>query len=88
MLTGDIKNQIDRIWDAFWSGGISSKFKNFQPADMFTVVSEHTFPFLRTLWGDDSAYTDHMKDARFSERDGRALHVAPASGVQGRALGS
>ena len=24
MLTGDIKNQIDRIWDAFWSGGISN----------------------------------------------------------------
>ncbi len=24
MLTGEIKNQIDRIWDAFWSGGISN----------------------------------------------------------------
>lgn len=24
MLTGDIKNQIDRIWDSFWSGGISN----------------------------------------------------------------
>ena len=24
MLTGDIRNQIDRIWDAFWSGGISN----------------------------------------------------------------
>src|ERR1700716_1968373 len=24
MLTGDIKNQVDRIWDAFWSGGISN----------------------------------------------------------------
>jgi type I restriction enzyme M protein len=24
MITGDIKNQIDRIWDAFWSGGISN----------------------------------------------------------------
>jgi type I restriction enzyme M protein len=123
MLTGEIKNQIDRIWDAFWSGGISnplevieqityllflrrlddlqtleenrantlktkverrvfpegkdpkkrpysdlrwSKFKNFSPADMFTVLSDHAFPFLRTLGGDDSTYAHHMKDARFT----------------------
>jgi len=24
MITGEIKNQIDRIWDSFWSGGISN----------------------------------------------------------------
>ncbi len=24
MLTGDIRNQVDRIWDAFWSGGIAN----------------------------------------------------------------
>ena len=24
MLTGDIRSQVDRIWDAFWSGGISN----------------------------------------------------------------
>jgi len=24
MITGDIKNQIDRIWASFWSGGISN----------------------------------------------------------------
>jgi hypothetical protein len=24
MLTGEIRNQIDRIWDSFWSGGISN----------------------------------------------------------------
>lgn len=24
MITGDLKNRIDRIWDAFWSGGISN----------------------------------------------------------------
>src|SRR5438132_6086593 len=123
MLTGDIRNQIDRVWDAFWAGGISnplevieqityllflrrlddlhtleenrantlkakiarrvfpdgrdpkkrpyndlrwSKFKNFSPGDMFTVVSEHAFPFLRTLGGDDSTYAHHMKDARFT----------------------
>lgn len=24
MITGDIRNQVDRIWDSFWSGGISN----------------------------------------------------------------
>ena len=24
MLTGDIKNQVDQVWNAFWSGGISN----------------------------------------------------------------
>jgi type I restriction enzyme M protein len=24
MLTGEIRSQIDRIWDAFWSGSISN----------------------------------------------------------------
>lgn len=123
MLTGELRNQIDRIWDSFWSGGISnplevieqityllflrrlddlhtleenksarlkkpmdrrifpagkdqkgrpyedmrwSRFKHFAPAEMFIVVGEHVFPFLRTLGGDDSTYAHHMKDARFT----------------------
>lgn len=24
MLTGEIRNQVDQIWDAFWSGGVSN----------------------------------------------------------------
>jgi type I restriction enzyme M protein len=24
VLTGELRSQIDRIWDAFWSGGISN----------------------------------------------------------------
>jgi len=31
-----------------------ARFKNFSPAEMFLVVSDHVFPFLRTLGGDDS----------------------------------
>ncbi|QJP98671.1 SAM-dependent DNA methyltransferase [Herbaspirillum rubrisubalbicans Os34] len=123
MLTGELKNQVNAIWDAFWSGGISnpmevleqityllfirrlddshtleeskalmlkkpmanrvfpegkdakgrdfndlrwSRFKNFAPADMHTVVGEHVFPFLRSMGGDGSTYSQHMKDARFT----------------------
>ena len=128
MITGDIKKQIDHIWDAFWSGGISnplevieqityllflrrlddmhtleenkanrlkkakerrvfpegkdakgrsyedyrwSRFKHFAPAEMFTVVGEHVFPYLSTdlaqqLGGAGSTYAHHMEDARFT----------------------
>src|SRR5437868_9982149 len=128
MLTGEIRNQIDRIWDAFWAGGIAnplevieqityllfirrlddlhtleenkanrlkkpmerrifpqgrdkgkrayedfrwSRFKHFAPAEMYTVVSEHVFPYLRSdlarqLGDGDSTYAHHMKDARFT----------------------
>ena len=128
MITGDIKTQIDSIWDAFWSGGISnplevmeqityllfvrrlddmhtleenkanrlkkpierrifpegkddqgrsyedcrwSRFRHFAAAEMFTVVGEHVFPYLRNdlsrqVGGADSTYAQHMKDARFT----------------------
>ena len=43
-----------------------SRFKNFAPAEMFTVVSEHVFPFMRSMGGDGSTFAHHMKDARFT----------------------
>ena len=24
MLTGELRNKVDRLWDTFWSGGISN----------------------------------------------------------------
>ena len=123
MVTGDLRNQIDRLWDAFWSGGISnplevieqityllflrrldelqileeqkastlkipiernifpkgkdakgrpyadfrwSRFKDFEARELYDLVGEHIFPFLRTLGGDGSTYAQHMKDARFT----------------------
>ncbi len=123
MLTSELRSQIDRVWMAFFTGGISnplevieqityllfirrlddahtleeskalvlkkpieiavfptgkdpkgrtyndlrwSHFKNFAPADMYEVVAEHVFPFIKTMGGDDSTYSQHMKDARFT----------------------
>lgn len=48
-----------------------SRFKHFAPADMFTVVGEHVFPFLRgdlarQLGNGDSTYARHMAGARFT----------------------
>ncbi|MBI4623486.1 MAG: SAM-dependent DNA methyltransferase [Verrucomicrobia bacterium] len=43
-----------------------SRFKHFEAKEMFAVVNDHVFPFLRTMGGDDSTYAHHMKDARFT----------------------
>src|SRR5581483_6410178 len=123
MLTGEIRSQIDRIWDAFWSGGISNplevieqityllflkrldeletaadlavsrdkkatpkrffpqgkdtkkrpysdyrwtRFKNLEPREMFTVIDQHVFPWLRTLGGNGTTYSHHVEGARFT----------------------
>ncbi len=123
MLTGDIRNQVDAIWNSFWTGGISNplevieqityllfirrldelqtveerkanrtgrplerrifpagddprgrpyedcrwaRFREMAAPEMFTVLGEHVFPFLRTLGGDGSTYAHHMRDARFT----------------------
>lgn len=45
-----------------------SRFKNFSPQEMFDVVSTKVFPFIKDLRGgvEDSTYSHHMKDARFT----------------------
>ena len=54
MLTGEIRNQIDRIWDSFWSGGISNPLE---------VMEQITYLlFLRRL--DDLHTLEENKSAR------------------------
>ncbi|MDP4537046.1 class I SAM-dependent DNA methyltransferase [Alkalimonas collagenimarina] len=119
MLTGKIKNQVDEIWEAFWTGGIAnpisvieqftfllfirrldeihtqrekqailletaftnpifgkngnddelnyrwSKFKNLDPKEMFDLVKDKVFPFIKTIQGEDTAFAKHMEDAIF-----------------------
>ncbi|HET7416834.1 MAG TPA: class I SAM-dependent DNA methyltransferase [Solirubrobacterales bacterium] len=43
-----------------------SQFKGKAPTDMFEIVGERVFPFLRQLGGDGSTYSQHMRDARFT----------------------
>ncbi|WP_053636782.1 type I restriction-modification system subunit M [Streptomyces sp. XY152] len=115
MITGELKSKVDRVWDAFWSGGISNplevmeqityllfirrldelqtvkdkmarrgipdtnsffgpdqqdlrwqNFKDTEPSKMYETVAEKVFPYLRALGGEDSTYSHHMKDARFT----------------------
>ncbi len=116
MLSGEIRNQIDAIWNTFWTGGISnplevieqityllflrrldelqqtaelkasrlkvpveprffseaqdhlrwSNLKNKDSREMYDLVSEQVFPWLRRLGGDGTSFAQHMKDARFT----------------------
>lgn len=51
-------------------GGLPYKemrWKNFtkrDPREMFEIVDEHVFPFLRSLGGEGSKFAQHMRDAR------------------------
>lgn len=126
MVTGELKSQVDKVWNAFWSGGMAnpvevieqityllfirrldelhtlavnkanttgkplensvfpegldhsgrtprpfndlrwSVFTNFGPDEMYTVIDDHVFPFLRQLGEEGSSYARNMKDARFT----------------------
>ncbi|MEN9573283.1 MAG: hypothetical protein RL514_1138 [Verrucomicrobiota bacterium] len=50
-----------------------SRFKHFEAKEMFEVVDQRVFPFLRTLGGDDSTYAHHIKDALFATLQHRAF---------------
>jgi type I restriction enzyme M protein len=122
MLVGEIRNQIDSIWNDFWAGGVSNplsvmeqityllfirrldelqtveelkaqtlktpverrifpegkdprgtpydelRWRNFkakEPREMFRIVDEHVFPFIREVVAGEGAVSKHMKEARF-----------------------
>lgn len=124
MITGELKNKIDRLWETFWTGGITnpldvieqmtylmfihdldetdnlrlkesamlglpyqsmftkevqigertvpgqqlkwSVFHDFPAGQMYSVVQEWVFPFIKHLHGDkSSAYAKYMDDAIF-----------------------
>ena len=51
VITGELKSQVDKIWDAFWTGGISNPL---------TVIEQFTFLlFLRRL--DESQLLEEKK---------------------------
>lgn len=115
MITGELRNKVDRIWETFWTGGITNpltvieqftyllfikglddnekkkekdaellgiphehplfpedqpelrwtSFSNMGPEEMFEVVSQKVFPFIKSMGDKDSAYATHLKDAVF-----------------------
>lgn len=121
------KSQIDKLWETFWSNGISnpltvieqisflffikelddkqtlaerkalrtgrpienpifdetpkqqnmrwSKFKDFAPDEMFKIVQEEVFPFIKNMGGEN--FAKYMKDAVF---------MIPSSGLLSQAV--
>lgn len=115
MITGELRSKVDKIWEIFWTGGISnplevieqftyllfikglddketiseneasflrlefqgmfqsdkqhlrwSKFKDIEAGEMYKVMQEEVFPFIKNLHGNEaSAYTKYMGDAIF-----------------------
>lgn len=122
MLVGEIRSQIDSIWNDFWSGGVSnplsvieqityllfikrlddlqsleelkanqlntplerrvfpagedtrgmaydrlrwSRFKTEEPREMFRIVDEHVFPFIRERLAAEGSLANSMREARF-----------------------
>lgn len=126
MITGEIRNKIDRIWTDMWAGGITnpltvieqltylmfirsldekdleaeqfeaisgekmpkifpsdtegqamrwSKFKNRDPREIYEIVGQKVFPFIKAI-GDDrteeqTAFSRYMKDAMFLFPEGK-----------------
>ncbi|WP_025118633.1 class I SAM-dependent DNA methyltransferase [Bacillus sp. H1m] len=114
MITGELKNKVDKVWETFWTGGITnpltvieqftyllyikilddnekkkesdaellgldfegifpknqpqlrwSIFSNMGSDEMFKVVTEEVFPFIKDLGSKQSVYSKFMKDAIF-----------------------
>ncbi|MFM9920811.1 N-6 DNA methylase [Lacisediminihabitans sp. H27-G8] len=126
MVTGELKSQVEKVWNAFWSGGIAnplevieqityllfikrlddlhtlaerkgntlgtpienpvfpdgmddtgrrprpysdlrwSHFQNSSPQEMYDVIDQNVFPFIRGLGETGSSFATNMKDARFT----------------------
>ena len=125
MITGEIKNKIDKIWTDMWAGGITnpltvieqltylmfirsidekeiekesfealtgekiekifpqteegqtmrwSKFKNKDAREIFEIVSQKVFPFIKNLNGENaSAFSIYMEKAMFIRRKSLAV---------------
>lgn len=116
MVTGELKSKVDRIWDAFWTGGMSNpleiieqityllfirrldelqiveekkaartgrpvekvffredqrhlrwqQLRHEDAQTMHRLIAEEIFPLLQNLGNDESTYSDHMRNARFT----------------------
>ena len=71
MLTGDLRNQIDRICDAFWSGGISNPLE---------VIEQITYLlFLKRL--DDLHTLEELKATRLKRPIERRVLLLSSSAM-------
>ena len=117
MITGQVRNKVDKIWTDIWAAGITnpltvieqltylmfirsldekelenesfenltgesmprifpqteagqnlrwSQFKEKDPRDIFAIINEQVFPFIKTMNGESqTAFSRYMDDAMF-----------------------
>lgn len=115
MITGEIKNKVDKIWTDLWAGGITnpltvieqltylmfirslddkqneidierqyianikdifpnteegqelrwSQFKNKDPREIYDIIANKVFPFIKDMNGNGTSFTKYMGDAMF-----------------------
>jgi type I restriction enzyme M protein len=49
MLTGEIRSQIDAVWNAFWSGGISNPLEVIEQITYLLFIRRHDLQKLTNL---------------------------------------
>ena len=75
MLTGELRNKIDKLWDAFWTGGIANPLE---------VIEQITYLlFIRRL--DDLQTLEENKATRHQQADG-ARRIFPEGKDSTRAI--
>lgn len=115
MITGELRNKVDKIWEQFWTGGVTnplsvieqftylifikrlddaqkikekkakftgiplenptfaedqetlrwSVFKDMEAEEMFHVVKDEVFPFIKTLGDEGSHFSAYLENAVF-----------------------
>lgn len=85
MLTGEIRNQVDRVWDVFWTGGISNPLEVIEQLTYLLFIKRldelHTLrenkanrlrqPIENPIFGPDQG---HLRWANFKHREARQMY--------------
>ncbi len=78
MLTGEIRNQIDRIWDAFWAGGIANPLEVIEQITYLLFIRR--LDDLHTLEENKARTTRKPMDRRIFPEGGRKA-ARPGAGL-------
>ena len=92
MLTGEIRNQVDRIWDTFWTGGISNPLEVIEQLTYLLFIKRldevHTLaeskantlgkPIEKAIFGPDQ---QNLRWSRFKNFDPKKLYTTIADQV-------
>ncbi|OUJ69932.1 type I restriction-modification system subunit M [Hymenobacter crusticola] len=85
MITGDLRSKVDRVWEAFWTGGIANPLTVIEQITFLLFIRRldelHTAresqahwtgrPIQNPIFGDDQ---QHLRWSRFKETDAEAMY--------------